>query len=260
MKIAVCIKHVPVDGNVEVDPQTHRLIRENSASDINPCDLNAMELALQLKKTTEAVVDVFTMGPDFACSSLKKCLALGADNAYLISDRKFAGGDTVGTARVLAGALAKTESYDVVITGAESSDGATGQVGPMLAQALGMPSVAEATEAALREDGRLAVKKKLSDGSMSLAVALPCLLTVPFGCNEPERPTLRAQMKANKREIPVLDQNTLQLEESGIGMGAALSVVTSLAAAKTKKSAERLTGTPAELAAQLTALVEQRRG
>lgn len=260
MKIAVCVKNVPIDGEVEVDPQTHRLIRENAVNDINPCDLNAMELALQLKKAAGATVDVFTMGPDTAASSLKKCLALGADNAWLISDRKFAGGDTVGTARVLAGGIAKTDQYDVIFTGAESSDGATGQVGPMLAQAMGMPSVAEATEVSLLEDGRLAVKKKLSDGSMRVAVKLPCLLTVPFGCNEPERPTLRAQMKANKREIPVLDQNALQLDESKIGMDAALSVVTSLAAAEKKKAAEQLTGTPAEIAAKLTELIQQRRG
>ena len=260
MKIAVCVKHVPVDGNVEVDPQTHRLIRENSASDINPCDLNAMELALQLKKSVDAEVDVFTMGAEPANSSLKKCLALGADNAFLISDRKFAGSDTVGTARVLAGGIAKTGQYDVILTGAESADGATGQVGPMLAQALGMPSVAEAVEASIMEDGRLAVKKKLSDGSIRLAVKTPWLLTVPFGCNEPERPTLRAQMKANKREIPVLDQSALQLDESGIGMEAALSVVTSLASGQEKKTAERLVGTPAELAAKLTELIGQRRG
>ncbi len=102
MKIAICIKHVPVSEDVEIDSVTHSVRRIDATCDMNPCDLNAMEMAAQLKKATDGSIDVYTMGPDGAATSLKKCLALGADEAYLLSDRSFAGRDTLGTARVLA--------------------------------------------------------------------------------------------------------------------------------------------------------------
>ena len=87
MKIAICIKHVPVSEDVEIDPVTHSVRRIDATCDMNPCDLNAMEMAAQLKKATDGSIDVYTMGPDGAAASLKKCLALGADEAYLLSDR-----------------------------------------------------------------------------------------------------------------------------------------------------------------------------
>ena len=260
MKIAICVKHVPMDGNVEVDPVTHKILRENAECDINSCDLNAMEMAAQLKKSVDATIDVFTMGADMASYSLKKCMALGADEAYLVSDRKFAGSDTLGTARVLAGALAKVAQYDVVFCGSESSDGATGQVGPMLAEALNMANVPECVAVEQSEDGKLLVKQKVEGGYLKLKVTTPVLLTVPFGCNEPARPTIRLQMKANKRPITTFSQNELALAENEIGMDAALSIVTDVVAAPERKAATILEGDAANVAAQIKALLEQRRG
>ena len=120
MKIAVCVKHVPISENVEVD-ENNRLVRDNAESDTNPCDLNAMETALRLKQEAGGTIDVYSMGPENAMASLKKCLAMGADQACLISGRKFAGGDTLGTARVLAEAIQKQGEYDVIFIGKSSS-------------------------------------------------------------------------------------------------------------------------------------------
>jgi len=260
MKIAICVKHVPMDGNVEVDPATHKILRDNAECDINPCDLNAMEIAAGLKKASDSTIDVFTMGTDLAAYSLKKCIALGADEGYLVTDRQFAGSDTLGTARVLAAALKKVAAYDVVFCGGESSDGATGQVGPMLAEDLGMADVAEAVAVEPAEEGKLLIKKKVNNGNMLLKVSTPVLVTVPFGCNEPSRPTIRLQMKANKRELHTLTQEDLQLAPEAMGMKSALSIVTDVVAAPERQAATLLEGDASSVASQIAALLEQRRG
>lgn len=258
MKIAVCVKHVPISENVEID-ENNNLIRDNAESDINPCDMNAMEFALQLKKQTEGTIDVYSMGPDNALASLKKCLAVGADQAYLLSDRRFAGGDTLGTARVLAKAMEENGPYDVIFTGNESSDGGTGQVGPMIAELLSMPDVSETVSITADEQGALAIKKGVPGGNLLLKVAPPVLVTVPFGCNEPTLPTLRTQRKANRAEIPNIDDTQLGLDESTIGQQGAVSIVTSLHSSASENKAERIEGSFPDIAARVTELIEEGR-
>ncbi|MEE3420066.1 MAG: electron transfer flavoprotein subunit beta/FixA family protein [Lachnospiraceae bacterium] len=257
MKFAICVKYVPVSDQVEIDPETHSIKRGSAECDINPCDLNAMEMAVGLKKATGATLDVYTMGPDGATAALKKCLALGADEAFLLSDRRFAGGDTLGTAKVLADFLEKNGSYDVIFTGSESSDGATGQVGPMLASLLKMTDVSDAVDVSVDSEGALKVSRKVPAGRLSLRVKTPVVLSVPFGCNEPALPTLRAQMKANRREIHTFtsaDATPSVLEDLKVK-----SVVTDVFPAPKAKKAEEITGTPEEIADQIAALIQERR-
>ena len=258
MKIAVCVKHVPISENVEID-EHNNLVRDNAESDMNPCDMNAMEFALQLKTQTGGTIDAYSMGPDIALASLKKCLAIGADQAFLLSDRKFAGGDTLGTARVLAKAIADNGPYDVIFTGNESSDGGTGQVGPMIAELLSMPDVSETVAIAACEDGTLAISKHIGDGNLLLNVTPPVLVTVPFGCNEPTLPTLRSQRKANKMEIPSIDDSKLGLDAATIGQPGALSIVTGLTSSSAENSAEVLTGSFPEIAGRISELIEEGR-
>lgn len=258
MRIAVCIKQVPISEQVEVDQSTQKLIRENAECDINSCDLNAMECALQIKSTVECSIDVYTMGPALAEKALRKCLAMGADHAYLLCDKKFAGADTLGTARVLAKAMELNGEYDLIFTGNESSDGATGQVGPMLAEFLHIPDVAETTQIRIEENNTSAmVRKKIKSGTVLLQVDLPALFTIPFGCNEPHLPTLRSQMKANKREVIYMDQSKLHLPEEVIGLTGALSIVTDVVPNKVKKSAVEINGTSEEIAKQIYQLIEK---
>lgn len=259
MRVALCVKQVPTDDKVAVDPVTHKLLRESSVSDINPCDLNAMEMARQFKEQTDVSIDVYTMGPDMAQAALKKCLALGADRAFLLNDRKFAGGDTLGTAKVLAAALKLNGPYDIVLTGNESSDGSTGQVGPMLAESLKIPDIAETMKASVKQDNTLVINRKLGSGNAILLVNMPVLLTVPFGCNTPAKPTLELKVKANKVPITVFTQQELRLSEEEIGLGAALSVVTNIFPVSRNKKAEQLDGTKQELAHKLTELIKQGR-
>ncbi len=258
MKIAVCVKHVPTSENVQID-ENNNLVRDTAESDTNPCDLNAMEFALQLKQQTEGTIDVYSMGPDIALASLKKCLAIGADQTYLISGRKFAGGDTLGTARVLAKAIEDNGPYDVIFTGNESSDGGTGQVGPMIAEILSMPDVSETVSIEAKDDKTLEIRKNVGDGNLVLKVKTPVLVTVPFGCNEPTLPTLRTQRKANRAEIPVIDESMVDLDENLIGKPGALSIVTTVSSASAGRTAEELVGSFEEIAARMDELVEEGR-
>lgn len=259
MRFAICVKHVPVSDDVEIDPVTHSIRRASAECDINPCDLNAMQMAVDLKKETGASLDVYTMGPDGANASLKKCLALGADEAYLLSDRRFAGGDTLGTAKILADFLKKNGPYDVIFTGAESSDGATGQVGPMLACLMGMADVSDAVCVSRDSDreGFLMVSRKMPGGKLSLRVKTPAVLSVPFGCNEPALPTLRAQMKANRREIHVFtaaDADPAVLDDIEVK-----SLVTDVCPASASSRAVEITGSAEEIAARICELINERR-
>jgi electron transfer flavoprotein beta subunit len=141
MKIAVLIKQVPDTDDVKLDPETGTMIREGSGTIINPLDLNAIEAAVQIKRhrKDDCEITVLTMGPPNAQFALREALALGGDEAVLLTDRKFAGADSWATAKVLAEALKKSGKYDLVLAGEKATDGETGQVGPEVAAMLSMP-------------------------------------------------------------------------------------------------------------------------
>lgn len=254
MKIAICVKYVPVDSKVQVDPATHALVRSSGAGEINPSDRYAVEMARRLKGEGDTL-DVFSMGPEDAARALKVVLALGADRAILLNDKAFAGSDTLGTAKVLAAALEHCGPYDVVLMGSASNDGATGQVGPMTAAVLGMPDVTDAVDLRV-SGGTAAISKKAGDALFALEAKLPVLVTVPFGANEPELPTLRNQVAANQHEIIDVTAADLGIDPQSVGQAGALSVVTDTMQVVQKKQAVAITGTVDEMAKKLAGLVE----
>ena len=138
MKIIVCIKQVPDTTEIKINPVTGTLIREGVPSIINPDDKGGLELALQLKESHNAHVTVLTMGPTQADAVLREAFAMGVDRAILLTDKKFAGADTLATSSALAGALRNLE-YDLIITGRQAIDGDTAQVGPQVAELLDLP-------------------------------------------------------------------------------------------------------------------------
>lgn len=257
MKIAVLIKQVPASNDVAIDPQTHCLIRENTEMTVNPSDLNALTAAIELRQQCGGTVTVFSMGPDIAKKALHTALAMGADEAYLVSDRCFGGGDTLGTAKVLVAALNHTGRYDLVLAGDISSDGATGQVGHMAAEMLGVPCGADCRRIEAEGDA-LSVVRQWKDQKVRVRISLPCMVTVGLGSNQIILPTIRSQMKANKREIPVLTNTELGLDPEEIGKRGAKSLVTdTYARASSQHHAQMLTGSPAEIAAQIKSLIEE---
>ena len=150
MKIVVCIKQVPDTAEVKLDPKTNTLIREGVPSIINHDDKAGLEAALRLREQVGGTVTVVCMGPPQADVALREALAMGADEAYLLSAREFGGSDTYATATIIAAALKKI-GFDLVITGRQAIDGDTAQVGPQIAEQLGVPQVSYAEELTLEE-------------------------------------------------------------------------------------------------------------
>ncbi|MBU2699573.1 electron transfer flavoprotein alpha/beta subunit, partial [Sporomusaceae bacterium BoRhaA] len=141
MEMVVCVKQVPDTTEVKIDPVTNTLVRQGVPSIVNPFDKNALEAALQLKEKNGGKVTVVSMGPPQAKDALKECLAMGADEAYLVSDRAFGGADTLATSYTLAAALKKLGKFDLILCGKQAIDGDTAQVGPEMAEHLGIAQI-----------------------------------------------------------------------------------------------------------------------
>lgn len=257
MKIAVLIKQVPV-GDVRVDPETHALVRQSGEGMVNPADLNAIETAMQLKEACGAEVTVFTMGPPEAEKALRTAMAMGCDEGCLITDRTFGGADTIATAKVLAAALRHAGGFNVVLAGAQSADGATGQVGPMVAQYLGVPHVAEIQQVELSGTGA-EVTRTHGGKQVRLGVTLPALFTVSFGANTPRLTTLRSQRAAKTKPLAVCTNAELSMAAEEIGLAGSPTVVVDSYEPEKTHEAVFLSGTDDEIARQILALVAKER-
>ena len=176
MKIVVCIKQVPDTNEVRIDPEKGTLIRDGVPSIMNPDDKAALEFALSIKdKTPDAHIDVVSMGPPQAEAILHEALAMGADDAYLVTDRAFGGADTWATSSTIAAAVSKID-YDLIICGRQAIDGDTAQVGPEMSEHLGIPNISYA--ASLDVDGdSVVVKRQYDDGYHIVRAKMPCLVT-----------------------------------------------------------------------------------
>ncbi len=215
MKIALCIKQVPDTRSVRMDEATGTVVREGVELIVNPLDLYAIELALQLKEQHNAEVDAFTMGPPQAAGALREAIAMSADRGFLISGREFAGSDTWSTAYVLAAAIRQQGPYDLIICGERATDGDTGQVGPGIAAALDLP-VAAYVNHLLKLDAKSCELTRLTEhGSEKLRMALPGVITVVKEIGEPRLPTLRGKLRAKTQEIPILK---LDLDPTLLGL------------------------------------------
>jgi len=233
MKIIVCVKQVPdTSGKVAVNPDG-TLNRASMATITNPDDLNAVEAALVLKEETGAEVVVVCMGPPPAEGMLRECLARGCDRAVLVSGREFGGSDTYATSQILAAAINKigVEEGDIVMCGRQAIDGDTAQVGPQIAEKLGLPQVSYAAD--IQKDGKtLTIKRMLEDGYMTIKVQTPCLVTCIKELNEPRYMSVGGVFECYSKPYEVLDYNALKddplIDPSTIGlMGSPTNILTS---------------------------------
>lgn len=219
MKIAVCIKQVPSTSDVKINPETNSLIREGVESITNPFDEFAVEEALLAKEKYGGEVHVITMGPPQAVEVLRNALAVGADKVYLISDRAFAGSDTLATAYTLAKTIEKIGAVDLVICGKQAIDGDTAQVGPGIATRLGIPQltyVSRVREIDLTHK-KIVVERLLENGKEVVSSSLPALITVVKDINVPRLPSLLGIKKAAKAQIPTLTVKDITADENKIG-------------------------------------------
>ena len=223
MKIIVCVKQVPdTSGKVAVNPDG-TLNRASMATITNPDDLNAVEAALVLKEQTGAEVVVVCMGPPPAEGMLRECLARGCDRAVLVSGREFGGSDTYATSQILAAAINKigVDAEDIVMCGRQAIDGDTAQVGPQIAEKLGLPQISYAADIQL--DGKtVTVKRMLEDGYMTVKTQTPCLITCIKELNEPRYMSVYGIFDCYSKPYEVLDYNALKddplIDPSTIGL------------------------------------------
>ena len=205
MRTIVCIKQVPDTTEVRIDPERGTLIREGVPSIINPFDTYAIEEGIQIKEAHGGTTTVVTMGPPQAIEALKEAVAMGCDDAVLVSDRSFSGADTWATAYTLAQTIRKLGEVDVILCGRQAADGDTGQVGPGIATQLGISQLTYVCK--VREidlEGRsITVERMVEEGREVVTSPLPCLITVVKDINSPRYPSFMGIRRANKAEYPV---------------------------------------------------------
>ena len=217
MNIVVCIKQVPDTNEVKLDPVKGTLIRDGVPSIINPDDKAGLEAALRIKDELGARVSVVTMGPLQADIALREALAMGADEAYLITDRAFAGADTWATSSTLA-AVMKKLPYDLIITGRQAIDGDTAQVGPQIAEHLGLVNISYAEEIKVEGDSVM-VKRQYEDRYHILKAKMPCLITALSELNKPRYMTPGGIFDAfREKEVTVWTLKDLEVDMANIGL------------------------------------------
>ena len=233
MKIIVSIKQVPdTSGKVAVNPDG-TLNRASMQTITNPDDMNALEAALKLKDETGCKVVVVTMGPPPAAGMLREALAMGADEAVLVSAREFGGSDTYATSQIIAAAINRigVEKDDIVMCGRQAIDGDTAQVGPQIAEKLGLPQVSYAAEIT-KEGNTITVKRMLEDGYMTIKVKTPCLITCIKELNTPRYMSVGGVFECYSKPYEIFDYNTLKdhpfIDKDTIGLsGSPTNILTS---------------------------------
>ncbi|MGA1841179.1 MAG: electron transfer flavoprotein subunit beta/FixA family protein [bacterium] len=242
MEIIVCIKQVPETGNIKIDPQTNTLVREGVPSIINPFDMYALEEGIRIKEKSGGQVTVITMGPPQAEAALREALSMGADNAILLSDRRFSGADTWATSYTLAKGIKKIGKYDIVLCGKQAIDGDTAQVGPELADALDIPVITYVKKIEEIEKDHIRVQRMMEDGYDVMESTLPILLTVVKEINIPRLPSLKGKMRARKLEIPVWNADDLDADPSRFGLEGSATWVVKIFSPEPRPCGKILTG------------------
>ena len=233
MKVIVCVKQVPdTSGKVAVNPDG-TLNRASMQTITNPDDMNAIEAALKIKDATDCKVIVVTMGPPPAAGMLREAMAMGADEAVLVSAREFGGSDTYATSQILAAAIDTigVEDDDIVMCGRQAIDGDTAQVGPQIGEKLNLPQITYAADIAI-EGKNVTVKRMLEDGYMTIKTQTPCLITCIKELNEPRYMSVYGIFDCYSKPYEVLDYNALKddplIDPSTIGlMGSPTNILTS---------------------------------
>lgn len=256
MKIIVCIKQVPNTNKVKLDPATGTLIRKGIPSIINPDDKAALEAALVLKDQYNAQVTALCMGPPQADAALREALAMGADEAVLLTDRAFGGADTWATSSTLAAAIRGME-YDLVITGRQAIDGDTAQVGPQIAEHLGLPNISYAEELRL-EDGQVVVKRQYEDRYHVIRAKLPCLITALSELNKPRYMTPGGIFDAYAKQVKLLGRADVNIDDADIGLNGSPTRVFKSFDKQAKGTGSKVEMDPQESAAWLVERLQEK--
>jgi len=253
MNIIVLIKQVPDTSEVKINPETNTLIRDGVPSIINPFDMYAIEEAIRLREKHGGKVTVLSMGPPQAAEALKEAIALGVDEAILLSDRAFAGSDTWATSYTLSRGIKKIGAFDLVISGKQAIDGDTAQVGPETADVLGVPFVAFIKKIENIENGKMMAERMMEDGFDVVETSLPAVISVVKEINEPRLPSLKGKMKAKNYKVTTWKAQDIAADENLCGLKGSPTKVVKIFPPTPRGQREILTGTIEQQVSQVAA-------
>ena len=202
MQILVCIKQVPASTRVEVDPVTGVLKRDGADAKMNPYDLFALEAAFRIREAVGGEVTVLTMGPPQAEAIIREAYAMGADKGVILSDRAFAGADVLATAYAISEGARVSGPYDLILCGKQTTDGDTAQVGPAIAEYLGIPHAAWVSKITVSGDG-VDAEQQLQDVIETVHMPFPCLVTVEQDIHVPRLPSLKVAREIGDKPIAI---------------------------------------------------------
>jgi electron transfer flavoprotein beta subunit len=257
MEIVVCIKQVPENTEVKINPKTNTLMREGVKGIINPFDMYAIEEALRVKENRGGKVTVLTMGPPQAEESLREAISLGCDEAILVSDRAFAGSDTLATSYTLAKAIEKIGHFDLIFCGKQAMDGDTAQVGPGIATLLDIPQVTFVKKIAKIENDKLQVERMIEEGFEVISAPLPCLLTVVKEINTPRLPSLKGKMRAKSVQVKMWTSKDLNVEHGRLGLEGSPTWVIKVFNPEPRHGGQVFHGEPEELVEKLFGIIRE---
>ena len=251
MRILVCVKQVPDTAEIKIDPVTNTLIRAGVPSIVNPFDACALEVAARIKDADPSTeITLLSMGPDQAKDALKECLAVGGDKAYLCSDRKFGGSDTLATSYILASAIQSIEEkegkFDLILAGKQAIDGDTAQVGPQISEHLDIPVISYAEDIKIDGDS-VVVQRQYEDRYHILKAKMPCLVTALAELNEPRYMTPGGIFDAYDAEVTVWGRKDLKdVEDSNLGLAGSPTKIAKASDKVRKGAGEKVTLDPEE--------------
>ena len=218
MNIIVCIKQVPISNRTKFDNNTHTMIRDENTSVINPYDMYAIEESIRLKEKHSGNVSVISMGIPSVSDLLKEAMSLGADKGILLSDKRFAGSDTLATAYVLSLCIKKISKFDIILCGKQAIDGDTGQVGPALAEKLNINHVTNVKEIECVEGERIICHRLTEYGYERIQTRLPVLLTVVKEINVPRLPDIKSVLQAEESDVTVWNAEDINADTARLGL------------------------------------------
>lgn len=254
LNIAVCVKPVPDPeqyNNITIDPVKKTLVRAGIPTIINPSDKNAIEAALKIKGKFGGKVIIITMAPPDATDKLRECLAMGADEAYLLSDRAFAGADTLATSYVLFRGLAKIGQFDIVLAGNESADGATSHVPSQLGEWLGISHLMGVNHISMEDEKNAKVRQKSENGYIEYEVELPALFAVTRDCNKPRYISAMGIIKSKNKKLEVYSAGDLELDTNFVGLNGSPTKAGAIYTPDIKRNGVEIDGTAEEVAEKL---------
>ena len=256
MNIVVCIKQVPGSTQVKINPETGTLMRDSVEAIVNPFDEYAIEEALRIKERLgKGTVKVITMGPPQADAALRSAIALGADEGYLITDRAFAGSDTWATSYTLAKGIQALGETNLIICGKQAIDGDTAQVGPGVAEMLGIPFVAWVRKVEAVSEQSIRVERLMEDGYDVIEMPLPGLLTVVKEINTPRMASLKGKIRAKSAKFVSLNAEALKTEKEKIGMTGSPTQVLRSFVPERKTGGEMVSGEVPQLVERIVSTV-----